>query len=204
MRQKHAFLAIPLFVVLISGCATMKGVGNTAGSINTNFEKSTEMTGLFMTADEAINKAKENLKVGETSCPVGLKDAGFDPDAKNVIQLPGNKGLKYILGVDNPQIKLDKPEDIEKFSSEFNRYYTVVYPIRDPKKNKQAVYFNKQDLLTTGPDGEYYIVCRDKILYNNDFGGVKDKNVPGVNKRLGGNVLEFLLNAVNPVRLFIP
>lgn len=167
--------------------------------INTNYEKKTEVTGLFSSADESIEKAKK-IEVGVTPCPDGLKELGFDPNAPNVMRLPGVKGVRYILGTDSPQINVSKPEDVQKMTDEWNRYYIVVYPIKKPKLDKQAVYLNRQSTLTTGTDGEYFIVCRDKTVLMHEFSGQKNVHKPGENKKFGGNVLEWFLGIIgNPL-----
>lgn len=175
-----------LLSILSTGCGLMR-------SINTNHEKNTEMTGLFSSGDEAVEKARK-LVVGVTRCPEELKELGFDPDAPNVVRLPGAKGVHYILGTENPQINVSKPEDIQKISDEWNRYYVVVYPLKKPKFDKQAIYLNRQDLLTTGPNGEYFIVCRDEKVLSHNFGGQKHVYKPGENKKFGGNVLEYFVD----------
>lgn len=192
LKNFHDIAFLAAITVFLAGCAAARG-------INTNYEKRVEMTDLFSTADEAVEKAKK-LEISVTRCPEGLKELGFDPDAQNVMRLPGAKGVRYILGTDSPQMNVSKPEDVQKMADEWNRYYIVVYPIKNPKVDKQAVFLNRQTILTTGPDGEYFIVCRDKTILSHDFSGLKNVNKPGENKKFGGNVLEWFLGIIgNPL-----
>jgi len=190
VRSKKAFLALLPAMALVAGCGA-----------NTAIEKSYIMTGLFTEVDEAIAKAG-NLKIGETVCPSGLKTAGFDPDAQNVKIFAGATGAQYFLGTANPQVAVTSPEDVKKISQEFSLYATYVYPIRNPKKDKDMVYFNKQKSLTTGTDGDFVIVCRENKVYSHGWTGKKKINEPGEYKQTGGNVLPWFLNILgNPLSL---
>lgn len=190
--MNKAVIAI-LLIFALSGCAAVKGANKT-------YQKNLVMTGLFLTADEAESKAK-TLIVGQTSCPDGLKNAGFNPYAPNVNWLPGAKGLRYLIGTDNPTVNLANPADIEKFTTEFNRYNVFIYPIKDIKDDKDGIYVNKQDQLKTGRDGEYTIICKDKLVFGHGFSGERIVNKPGVFRKMGGSVGEFLMGVVNPFSL---
>lgn len=190
------YIGIIIVAFVISGCAkAVKGA-------NTTYQKNTAMTGLFLTADEAEAKAK-TLIVGKTSCPDGLKNVGFDPYAPNVNWLPGAKGLRNIIGTDNPTVNLTNPADVEKFTTEFNRYDVFIYPIKDIKDDKDAIYLNKQDQLKIGPDGEYTIICKDKMVFGHSFSGERIVNKSGTFRKIGGSVLEFLMGVVNPFGYFL-
>ncbi len=184
-----------LLIFALSGCAAAK-------EVNTTYQKNTAMTGLFLTADEAEARAKV-LVVGRTLCPDGLKDAGFDPYAPNVNWLPGAKGLRNLIGTDNPTVNLTNPADVEKFTAEFNRYNVFIYPIRDIKDDKDGIYVNKQDQMKTGRDGEYAIICKDKMVFGHGFSGQRIVNQSGVFKKIGGSVVEFLMGVVNPFSYFL-
>jgi len=190
------FAATSLSAALIlSGCAT-------SANLNKNYDKKTVMTGLFSTAKEAREKAKV-LEIGKTPCPDGLKDVGFNPDAPNVEKLPGAKGLKHFLGTDNPQVSLSGQEDIDRIYEKFKRFFTLIYPIKNPQTDKDALYFNKQKSRVTGPDGEYFIICRENVVDYHDFNGKENKNEASEYKQVGGNVLEYFLRMIgNPLSLF--
>lgn len=198
---RQLFKALPVYAIvillsfMISGCATAK-------KVNTTYQKNMAMTGLFLTADEAEAKAKA-LVIGETSCPNGLKDMGFDPYAPNVNWLPGAKGLRNLIGTDNPTVNLANPADVEKFTAEFNRYNVFIYPIKDIKDNKDGIYVNKQDQLKTGRDGEYAIICKDKLVFGHGFSGKRIMNEPGTFRKIGGSIGEFLMGVVNPFGLIL-
>ncbi len=192
-RVLGSIMVVLISLVFINGCATTKGA-------NTTYQKNAAMTGLFSTADEAEAKAKA-LVVGQTLCPDGLKDAGFDPYAPNVSWLPGAKGLRYIIGTDNPTVNLINPADVEKFNTEFNRFNVFVYPIKDIEDNKDAIYINKQDQLKLGRDGEYSVICKDKAVFGHGFSGERTVNKPGVFRKMGGSVLEFIMGTINPLSL---
>lgn len=194
MMKRNSAPAVFL-ILLLSGCAAVKGA-------NTTYQKNMAMTGLFLTADEAEAKAK-TLVIGQTSCSDGLKSAGFDPYAPNVNWLPGAKGLRYLIGTDNPTVNLTDPADIEKFTTEFNRYNVFIYPIRDIKDDKDGIYVNKQDQLKIGRDGEYAIICRDKSVFGHGFSGERIVNRPGTFRKMGGSIGEFLMGVVNPFSYFL-
>ena len=193
-RGKSKKFIVILLAFFTFGCAATK-------KANTTYQKNTAMTGLFLTADEAEAKAKI-LVIGQNVCPNGLKDVGFDPYAPNVNWLPGAKGLRYLVGTDNPTVTLTDPADIEKFTAEFNRYNVFIYPIKDIKDDKDAIYVNKQDQLKIGRDGEYAVVCKNKTVFGHGFSGERAVNKLGVFRKIGGSVLEFLMGVVNPFSYF--
>lgn len=195
LRAFMGILTVIILVLTLGGCAATKRA-------NTTYQKNTAMTGLFLTADEAEDRAKV-LVIGETSCPDGLRNAGFDPYAPNVNWLPGAKGLRYLIGTDNPTVNLSNPADVEKFTAEFNRYNVFIYPIKDIKDDKDGIYVNKQDQLKTGRDGEYAIICRDKAIFGHGFSGERIVNKPGAFRKMGGNVGEFFMGVVNPFGYFL-
>lgn len=190
--MKKAPKALSLFwmATVLGGCG-----------INTIEQKTNIMTGLFKTPVEAREKAK-NLEKDKTPCPEGLKAAGFDPDAPNVEKLPGAKGVKHFLGTDNPQVTVTKPEDVEKIYQEFARFLTLLYPITNPHTDKDMAYLNRQDSVTTGTRGEYFIVCRDGRVGFHDFNGKEKLNETAEHKQTGGNVLQWFLGILgNPLGL---
>lgn len=68
MRQMHTFLAISLFAVLVSGCASLQP---------TNYTRPSD-TDLPWKSYEEAKSAAEKIEVGKTTLE-GLKKLGFDP-----------------------------------------------------------------------------------------------------------------------------
>lgn len=192
---RHPLVLVAIAALMLTGCVA-------AGKVNTNYDKKTIMTGLFSTAAEAREKAKKGLEIGKTPCPDGLKDAGFNPDAPNVEKLPGAMGIKHFLGTNNPQVSVSSADDVDKIYEKFKQFFTALYPIKNPKSAKDAVYVNKQGSLVTGPDGDFVIICRDRVVDFYDFTGKEWREEPGEYKQFGGNVLEYFLRVLgNPLSL---
>ena len=177
------------------GCSTMKGVGNGVSNANTNYNKTYVMTGLFENMNEAREKAAQ-IKIGETTCTDGLKEAGFDPAAKNVVRLRGSEAPEYIFGTKNYQVTITDPEKIKEYAKEINSYNILLYPTRAMNEEKELFTLNKQNLLVTGMNAQYVIVCKENLVFAHGTSGEENMHKPSVQKQFGGTVGAWLFGAL--------
>lgn len=205
--QRWLMIAVVfVFVFGIEGC----------GHFNEIRETTDERAGSFQTLDELFAAAK-HLQVGITTCPAGLKAAGFDPAMKNVTTLPGAQGKDYIMGP-NSQLLASNSEAIDEAGATLDKYDTYLAVFRHFTKIQPFLWFFKKDPVIKGPekqnasdggqdashdqkasDGKYIIKCRlneetkEKVVIFHAWNGTQDMYRKEPTEKPGGNILEPLI-----------
>jgi len=152
------------------------------------------MTGLFKSAQEARFRAL-NLKVGKTRCPEELKEAGFDPDAPNVMALLGSEIRQYLEKAKeastNQTARKDAEKPEQKTSLQENST-SFIYPIKRITISKDQFFFHTQDIFEHGVDGIYVVICKDRIVDYHDFYGRAVVDEPRKREQIGGSITDYI------------
>lgn len=179
---RTAFLPLIILGILfsVSGCGS--------GKMNQITEDNTITVEGFTSIKQMADWGDAHIKIGETTCPAGIKEAKFDPDKKNVEKFPGAQGAEYFLGTKNFQLP-QNPEEIKKFTHTFATYMTYKFPWQGTHTEKKFLYPQEQTETTKGPDGYYVITCDQGIVVFHGEGGKRDVDKVRVENIPGGNLL---------------
>lgn len=122
-------------------------------------------TGLFDNDPEAMLE-KYKLIIPYQTSAAGLKEIGFDVNAKNVKQVPGAEAIKLIFGSNVFQGAVDSPDDIDKLLAELNQYNLVIFPHRDVNNYEDRFYFSKKETYEKGVAINVFIVLKNnQVVY---------------------------------------
>lgn len=183
--RKRAYKGVTcliLFSYTLSGCATMK-------SLNTATEKTNVTAGIKSIA-EAEERAQK-LRVGVTSCPDGIKEAGFDTTVANVEHFYGPAAKDYYFGKDI-QFAMSDPQQIAEILKDLDVWK---WPIKETEKKTDRYYIHRQYSVTKGTETAYVIVCHKNILFSHGDTGVRIVDRPEIKTEWGGNILPAIIAA---------
>ena len=201
MRFRRAFF------VVVAGCVAIVCGGCSSGGLFTKESLETRVAGVLEDStaterdfeyfeayiDTFVNRAG-NIHDSVTTYE-DLTAIGLNPEAKNIVQYRGPGVLPYILGTNNPQIQISKPEELQGFLNEYNHYLVVEYELKNIKSISDAVYFSTKETETEGSDMDFVVILKDGVVIKHYFRGTKDIDATKAEATSGGGFVETLRGA---------